>query len=144
LKTVKTANTKKAAASRKWAKAERKPKKEKRERIWGDPSSDEEHVDETIPQYLIDRRKGLDYERMGEAGLRLPPIYDDMEAELLHGKGLEDLEERPQLPRLEPSRKYEDIQLRSLGLIPGSIAQYLRLMEWNFSMNSLYTRKADC
>lgn len=85
-------------------------------------------MEDALPEYLQDRRREFDrnYQLLNEAGLRLPPKYDDIE--FSDDERLADLRERPDFPRtLEPSRKYEDIDLpHSLGVIPASIAQYLR------------------
>jgi SNF2 family DNA or RNA helicase len=56
--------------------------------------------------------------------LRLPPRYDDIE--FSDDERLEELEERPNL-KFPPSRPYKDVELcHSAGVIPASIAQYLR------------------
>ena len=61
-----------------------------------------------------------------QGGLLLPPTWSDVEFSDDDRPGK--LEERPRLPKtIKPSRKYEDIILpHSLGVIPASIAQYLR------------------
>jgi SNF2 family DNA or RNA helicase len=120
-----TARAKKIVASRKKAKAAGEPKK--KERIWGD-DSDDSVFDEDIPEYLKERRREFDkgHQTLEDAGLRLPPSYNDIE--FSDDERLVDLEERPKFSRAtEPSRKYEDIEMpHSLGIIPASIAQYLR------------------
>ena len=120
-----TARTKKIVASRKKAKADGEPKR--KERVWGD-ESDDEVFDEDIPEYLKERRQEFDkgHQTLKIAGLRLPPSYDDIE--FSDDERLAELEERPDFPRAtEPSREYKDIELpHSLGIIPASIAQYLR------------------
>ncbi|KAG0646712.1 Chromatin remodeling [Hyphodiscus hymeniophilus] len=100
----------------------------KKERVWG-AESDEDPLDEEIPDYIKQRRREFDKDRetLEEAGLRLPPKYD--EVEFSDDDRIADLEERPDFTEkaIEPSRPYDDIQLpHSLGVIPASIAQYLR------------------
>jgi SNF2 family DNA or RNA helicase len=97
------------------------------ERAWGDVSGDDV-VDGEIPEYLVARRKEFDdqYQALNTAGLQLPPRYNDIV--FSDDERLADLEERPDFPKtVDPSRPYKDIQLpRSAGIIPASIAQYLR------------------
>ncbi|PSS27471.1 hypothetical protein M430DRAFT_112291 [Amorphotheca resinae ATCC 22711] len=85
-------------------------------------------VDGEVPEYLQERRKEFDkkYQMLNIAGLQLPPRYDDIE--FSDDERLADLEERPAFPKsVEPSRPYKDIALpHSAGVIPASIAQYLR------------------
>lgn len=120
-----TARTKKIVASRKKEKEDGEPKK--KEPTWGD-ESDDEYADEDIPEYIKARRKEFDegHRKLKEAGLRLPPSYGDIE--FSDDERLANLEERPNFPRAtETSREYKDIELpHSLGIIPASIAQYLR------------------
>ncbi|KAK2625161.1 hypothetical protein QTJ16_005530 [Diplocarpon rosae] len=139
-KNRKTAKRKKVAATKKKLKAKSKeiledrkqakhgePSKKKERRVWGD-ASDYEMLNEDIPEYIKKRRRDfdLDYEENCEASLRLPPRYDDME--FSDDERLAELAERPDFPpSMETSRKYEDIELpHSAGVIPASIAQYLR------------------
>ena len=74
------------------------------------------------------RRREFDQNQqtLKAAGLKLPPRYDDVE--FSDDERLEDLEERPNFPEAtEASRAYKDIELpHSRGIIPASIAQYLR------------------
>ncbi|KAL7939890.1 P-loop containing nucleoside triphosphate hydrolase protein [Trichoderma chlorosporum] len=95
----------------------------------GDPTEDDlERVD--LPDYLIERRRNFDAKRRlyHESALMLPPDYTDVEFD--ESKRLRELRERPDFdPRsgIKPSRPYKDIELpQSGGLIPASIAQYLR------------------
>lgn len=101
-------------------------KEPRKERIWGE--SDGDVSDEDIPEYIKSRRREFDKDRetLKDAGLKLPPCYNDIE--FSDDERLEDLEERPDFPRAtEPSREYKDIELpHSSGIIPASIAQYLR------------------
>lgn len=115
------------AASRKSAKTNGKGSKNKKEGMWGDL----EHydlADEDVPEYLHERRSEFDkeYQALHENGLKLPPRYDDIE--FSDDERLAELEERPGFPStVEPSRPYIDIELpHSAGVIPASIAQYLR------------------
>lgn len=85
-----------------------------------------------VPEHILQRRQQFDADRdaLGHAGLKLPPLYDDIYFSD-DEKEPEQLKERPQfdpvLDHVEPCRPYEDIVLeRSAGLIPASIAQYLR------------------
>lgn len=86
-------------------------------------------IDEDIPDYLLERRQEFDrnYNVLKEAGLRLPPRYEDID--FSDDERLADLEERPDFRdkiEAEPE-KYRDIELKnSAGLIPSSHAQYLR------------------
>lgn len=100
------------------------PKKEKE---WGD-ESDYDMMEDALPDYFLSRRKEFDRDQeiLQEAGLYLPPRYDDVE--FSDDERLADLDERPHFPdTVEPSRPYKDIELPlSAGVIPASIAQYLR------------------
>lgn len=101
-------------------------KARKKDQIWGE--SDGESLDEDVPEYIKKRRREFekDRETLKDAGLKLPPCYNDIE--FSDDERLADLEERPNFPRAtEPSRDYKDIELpHSSGIIPASIAQYLR------------------
>ncbi|KAI9744005.1 MAG: hypothetical protein M1818_002739 [Claussenomyces sp. TS43310] len=116
-----------AIVGRKRAKAHGVQMPGKKEKTWGD-DSDYEMMEEALPDYLKTRRQDFERNReeLKEAGLKLPPTYGDVE--FSDDEGLEELEERPQFPRsVKISRAYVDIELpHSLGLIPASIAQYLR------------------
>lgn len=94
---------------------------------WTD-NSDYELMEEEFPEYLKLRRRKFEKskDKLQQAGLKLPPEYHNI---YFSDDGqLEQLEERPKFPdSIKPSRKYKDITLpRSLGVIPASIAQYLR------------------
>ncbi|KAH7325884.1 SNF2 superfamily RAD26-like protein [Stachybotrys elegans] len=86
-------------------------------------------LDDT-PEYLQERRRAFDAakKQYHDAALMLPPDYTDID--LGHTGTLGDLEERPKFSDasgVKPSRPYKDIPLpKSAGLIPASIAQYLR------------------
>lgn len=83
-----------------------------------------------LPDYLVQRRQEFDAnrKRLHEAALMLPPDYSGID--LGDVNGIENLRERPVFPStsgIRPVRAYEDIELsQSAGLIPASIAQYLR------------------
>lgn len=99
---------------------------EAKEKSWGNASSDEALMEWTVPDYLKERRSRFDAraEKLKAGGLKLPPSYDEIS--FSDDECLERLAERPQFPT-DPPGKYEDIQLPySLGLIPASIAQWLR------------------
>ena len=90
---------------------------------------DADAFDEDIPEYIKERRRGFekDCQRLKNAGLKIPPSYNEID--FSDDERIADLEERPDfsLKATEPSRPYQDIELpRSLGVIPASIAQYLR------------------
>lgn len=94
---------------------------------YDDVPSDEEGMDHTMPDYLQERRNAFNErsEKMKEAGLVLPPSYDDIY--FSDNERIKTLKERPDLPRITPPAPYKDIELPySLGVIPASIAQYLR------------------
>ncbi|KAK2737981.1 hypothetical protein FQN57_007335 [Myotisia sp. PD_48] len=105
---------------------ERKPQAYKL-RDYGDDSSDNDNAEHEMPDHLQKRRAVFDRtrEQYLEAGLRLPPEYEDVV--FSDDERLEHLPEKPAFANVKPSRKYEDIQLPySLGLIPAPIAQWLR------------------
>lgn len=83
-----------------------------------------------IPEYLQERRREFDARKKQhhEAALMLPPDYSGIHFE--ETSRLAELEERPKFDErsgIKPSRPYKDIELhQSAGLIPASIAQYLR------------------
>lgn len=81
-----------------------------------------------IPPHIADRRAKFDDNRkaLGHAGLKLAPEYEGLYFSD-DERDPEELEERPKFDNIEPSRPYKDIVLEgSAGLIPASIAQYLR------------------
>lgn len=94
------------------------------------PTAPDDYVDPDIPDYIRQRRQEFDRNReiLKEAGLRLPPDYGDIE--FSDDERRKKLEERPSFDEssgIKPSREYKDIELEySAGLIPASIAQYLR------------------
>ncbi|KAL9115713.1 MAG: hypothetical protein Q9227_000081 [Pyrenula ochraceoflavens] len=107
--------------------ASSKKTKPKKQRTFGDESDDDALMEWTVPDYLRERRDRFDsrVEKLREGGLRLPPNYDDVD--FSDDDRLQHLGERPAFTSIHPCAKYKDIQLpRSLGLIPASIAQWLR------------------
>ncbi|KAF5014866.1 hypothetical protein F66182_14006, partial [Fusarium sp. NRRL 66182] len=90
-------------------------------------SSEDDLMEHTLPEFLQQRRSQFDarMNRLKEAGLRLPPNFDDVE--FSDDENLEFLKEKPSFRDITPSKPYEDIPLPfSLGLIPAPIAQWLR------------------
>ena len=93
----------------------------------GQASSDEEAPEQNLPDYLKERRARADkrMKDLKEAGLRLPPSYD--EVYFSDDERLEELDERPNFPRTKKSGNYEDVQLPySAGIVPAPVAQWLR------------------
>lgn len=81
-----------------------------------------------IPPHIAERRARFDENRkiLGHSGLRLAPDYDGLYFSD-DERDPEELEERPKFDNIEPCRPYKDIELEgSAGLIPASIARYLR------------------
>ncbi len=87
-----------------------------------------EELDANIPEYLRQRRSDFERNRsvLNESGLLLPPDYSDID--FSDDERMPSLRERPQFPdTIKPGRPYKDVELElSAGLIPASIAQYLR------------------
>ncbi|PHH86054.1 hypothetical protein CDD83_10822 [Cordyceps sp. RAO-2017] len=83
-----------------------------------------------IPDYLQERRRAFDANKKlhHEAALMLPPDYTDISFD--ESPGLGELRERPEFgpaSGVRPPRAYRDIELpQSAGLLPASIARYLR------------------
>lgn len=93
------------------------------------PSSDEDLMEWTMPDYVQNRRSKFDerVKKLNEGGLHLPPIYQDIYFSEEEGDRLRHVKERPELPNITPSAPYEDIQLPySAGIVPAPVAQYLR------------------
>ena len=104
----------------------RKIKKEKQP-VYDDIPSDEQGMDHTMPDYVQQRRNRFDEraKRLRESGLALPPSYDNIDFSDI--ERIRTLKERPVLPHITPPAPYKDVELPySLGVIPASIAQYLR------------------
>ncbi|KAK4986005.1 hypothetical protein LTR50_005597 [Elasticomyces elasticus] len=90
-----------------------------------DPDND--LMEDTLPEEFKQRKSEWERNRtkLGEAGLQLPPTYDDVY--FSDDERLEHLREKPVLPGVKPSSGYQDIELRySAGIIPAPIAQWLR------------------
>ena len=84
-------------------------------------------MDDGVPDYLQRRRTTFEdhHARLKEAGLKLPPGYDDIQ--FSDDERLEELQERPQFDITKPCAPYKDITLPySLGLIPAPVAHWLR------------------
>ncbi|KAK2603669.1 hypothetical protein QQS21_004142 [Conoideocrella luteorostrata] len=83
-----------------------------------------------LPDYLQERRRAFDADKKmhHEAALMLPPDYTGIDFD--ESRRLGELKERPEFDvksGIKPSRPYKDIELpQSAGLLPASIAQYLR------------------
>ncbi|KAL8948856.1 MAG: hypothetical protein Q9222_004997 [Ikaeria aurantiellina] len=93
---------------------------------WG-VDSEEDLMEHTLPDYLQQRKARFDrrMEKLRESGLKLPPVYDNID--FSDDERLTELAEKPTFPLVKPSAEYKDVQLpKSLGLIPASIAQWLR------------------
>lgn len=89
--------------------------------------SDDEANDCTVPEYVRRRRETFNdhREKMKEAGLLLPPGYDDVD--FSDNERIKVLKERPNLPNVRTTAPYEDVELPySLGVIPAPVARYLR------------------
>lgn len=138
----KSVKRKKAAASTRKAKAVEKESvlgkkqakitteakgKGTKEKQWCNASDDDQLMEYTLPEYLQNRRKRFDKrtEKLQAAGLKLPPRFDNVE--FSDDERMEELQERPDFPKVVPSAPYKDKELpKSLGLIPAPIAQWLR------------------
>ena len=105
---------------------ERKKRRKQCAEIWDISSDNDAETEDPLPGYLRKRREDFDQRAVLEqAGLRLPPDYDDVY--FSDDEGLEFLAERPMFKDSQPCAKYEDITLPySMGLIPASIGQWLR------------------
>lgn len=131
IKTPKTPKTPKAEVEANGIvgrRPKREPPKKSTPQYKADPDvkSDDELMEYTMPDYLQSRRAQFDRraEHMRQAGLKLPPEYDDVD--FSDDERLEHLCERPEFTT-RPCRPYEDITLPySLGLIPAPLAQWLR------------------
>ena len=94
------------------------------------PQHDDADLLEDLPDYLRERRKAFDDEKKKhhENALMIPPDYEG--SEFLNHVNSGNLEERPKFEEssgVKPSRSYHDIELpQSAGIIPASIAHYLR------------------
>ncbi|KAJ5514522.1 SNF2-related protein [Penicillium fimorum] len=94
---------------------------------WGEVSSEDELMENTLPGYLKTRRIQFDrkYEHLQDHGLKLPPTYEDVD--FSDDERLEELQERPVFPINTRKQEYKDIELPySMGIIPAPIAQWLR------------------
>jgi len=106
---------------------QRRRKSRARAKTYEDGPSDDDLMEWTTPQYVQERRAKFNErtERLKEAGLQLPPNYDDVD--FSDDERLRYLKERPDFPLAKTAAPYKDIELPySLGLIPAPIAQFLR------------------
>jgi DNA excision repair protein ERCC-6-like 2 len=93
-------------------------------------TGDDDLPEDLLPDYLKTRHRKFNERRtkLKQAGLVLPPTYEDVE--FSDDERLEQLGEKPKFDErsgVKPSREYRDIFLeQSAGIIPASIAQYLR------------------
>ena len=118
---------------RKKNKSGKRPKKRARngkdKRDPDDPDSEDLEMAD-MPDYIKERRRTFDANRvtLKDAGLMLPPDFSDLQFSDDERPGK--LTERPVFDKksgVKPCRPHEDILLQeSAGVIPGSIAQYLR------------------
>ncbi|KAF5507052.1 Switch 2 [Colletotrichum aenigma] len=93
--------------------------------------TDEDELDiAQVPAYIKERRKKFDdkREKLRDAGLLLPPEYHDFKfSEDERGLPLERRPKFDESSKIKPCRPHKDIELEySAGVIPASIAQYLR------------------
>ncbi|KAK1835459.1 P-loop containing nucleoside triphosphate hydrolase protein [Podospora conica] len=93
-------------------------------------TEEDDYPEADIPDYLKKRRWRFmrERERLKEAGLKLPPDYTEIYFSD-NDRPLARLERRPKFDEasgIKPSRPNKDIELSSAGVIPASIAQYLR------------------
>lgn len=101
----------------------------RKRRDYGD-ESEEELLEDALPDYLKQRRRSFDKRvnsgRLIKAGLKLPPDYSVID--FSDDERLESLQERPDFSKsIKASRPYKDIKLmHSGGVIPAPVAQYLR------------------
>ncbi|KAI9757781.1 MAG: hypothetical protein M4579_003317 [Chaenotheca gracillima] len=131
-KSRKSLKRKREGASRRKAKAlateqaKVPARKAKQPRNYGDVEEDEPSLD-VAPEYVRRRKASFEKnrDRLQEAGLKLPPNYEDID--FSDDERLGQLDERPQNILGKPSRTYKDIPLPfSLGVIPAPLAQWLR------------------
>lgn len=106
-----------------------KKKKSARNRIHGEESDPDEIPAEVLPDYIQNRKNKFEemQKKLGEAGLKLPPDYDDIY--FSDDERIEDLHEKPAFDEkvVKTSHPYEDIELlKSGGLVPAPIARWLR------------------
>lgn len=104
--------------------------KRNKDRIYGDETSEEEDddtIEQNLPDYLKRYRRDFNKQKedYGDAGLKVPPAYDDVD--LADDEHLRTLQEKPQITYIKPVAPYKDIPLNtSAGIIPAPIAQWLK------------------
>ncbi|RYO95186.1 hypothetical protein DL764_007734 [Monosporascus ibericus] len=121
----------KPSAKARWkGKEEPVSRKRRKGKSWRPEEDSDEELEDAVPEYIRERRSAFDEARktLREAGLRLPPDYSDIY--FSDDERPEHLQEKPQFDEksgIKPCRDYKDIVLgNSAGVIPASIAQYLR------------------
>lgn len=125
---TKTAKGKGKAAAKSASKAAKGKDGKARSRV--KVEDEDEASEDDLPDYLRERRTAFDedWQRLRQAGLKLPPTYEDVH--FSDDEDYESLEVRPKFDEksgIKPSRDYKDIVLpQSGGLIPAPIARYLR------------------
>ena len=139
LKSKTKPKTVKGKRGRKAQEAKGKAMKRKRDRIGnfsddsieGDDaiehSESNDEKDKLVPGYIKERRARFQErtKTLQAGGLKLPPTYEDIE--FSDDERFQDLAERPSFTDIKPIAKYKDENLPlSLGLIPASIARWLR------------------
>lgn len=88
--------------------------------------SNDSAIEDAHPAYLKQRRSKWDkqYQRHGQEGLSIPPIYDEV---FFSDDETDALVTKPVLPGLKPPAPYKDVELRySAGVVPAPVAQWLR------------------
>jgi SNF2 family DNA or RNA helicase len=83
--------------------------------------------DEHLPDYLKKRKEKFEEvrERLGNAGLKLPPDYEDIY--FSDDERMDQLQEKPSFRGTQPTGPYKDVTLEySGGTIPAAIAQWVR------------------
>jgi SNF2 family DNA or RNA helicase len=93
----------------------------------GDTDFENQLDDEHLPEYVQKRKNRFEKirYRLGTAGLKLPPDYSDID--FSDDDRMDQLLEKPVLPRMTPCAPYKDITLHySGGTVPAPISQWLR------------------
>ncbi|KAF2151736.1 hypothetical protein K461DRAFT_257184 [Myriangium duriaei CBS 260.36] len=106
----------------------KKPGRKRRHELQqGDSDSDDETIEKSLPTFLKKRRADWEHEheRLGNEGLNLPPLYDDIyfsDDDLNN-----ELQIKPVFTHIKPVAPLKDVELRySAGVIPAPLAQWLR------------------
>ena len=102
-------------------------RKRRKVRDYDDSDDEQDLMESILPDYIMQRRAKFDerFRQLKDGGLALPPTYDAIE--FSDDERLQDFKEKPEFPLSTATRGYQDIAMpNSLGLIPASIAQFLR------------------